>query len=109
MPDRRKEVISHNTISGCGVSARVLDVIRCRIVCSQLSGLLGVLAAIDGVQGMRVLRRKNKFHPKALMPSHFRNILMSVQVPTIVVSLQALPCPRFANCLKYIKVEVYHL
>ena len=87
-----------------GVSARVLDVIRCRIVCSQLSGLLGVLAAIDGVQGMRVLRRKNKFHPKALMPSHFRNILMSVQVPTLVVPLQALLCPSFANCLKYLKV-----
>lgn len=65
-----------------GLSARVLDIIRCRIgiVCDQLSGLLKVLLTIDKLSAVEGIRRKNKFHPKSLMPSYFRNILMSVQV-----------------------------
>ncbi len=66
--------------------ACVVDVVRCRIVCSTAHGMLMVQRLLDGFKVMfegspatlSLIRAKNKF--AQLDPTHFRNILNNLQL-----------------------------
>lgn len=63
-----------------GNVARVLDIVRCRIICVDLAMLSRLVIALAKPPfWLQLCRVKNKFDPKELVASHFRTILLNLK------------------------------